>query len=157
MTEINRLSAVDSIQASDLFVAWVQGNGDSRKVAASVLLTFMQDNLTFPDVTGIIEYEVQRAAPSATGFDIAITDTSDNTHLILTPSAGYATGAITLPAVANVIDKQRVLVNCTQQVTAFTVNANGATAVTGEPSALGADDFFTLQYDLATSTWYRIG
>lgn len=157
MPQINRLSAVDSLQGGDLVPIFDQSNGDARKAAMSILQQYMQDNLTFPSFTGVQEYATQRSAPSSTGFNIAVTDGSDNIHLILTPTAGFATGTITLPAVANCVDKQRVLVNCTQQVTALTINGNGATAVTGEPTSLGADDFFTLKFDAQTSTWYRVG
>jgi len=93
---------------------------------------------------------------AATGFTVAITDDSDSTHLILTPVAGYAAGTITLPALGKLVDKQEVLVNCTQAVTTLTIGANGATAVTGAPTTLAANDFFKLKYDAQTSTWYRV-
>ena len=157
MPTINQLSAADSVAAGDLLAAFIQSAGDARKVSMTVLLAFMQDNLVFPEVTGVPEFDTQYAAPSATGFTVAITDSSANTHLILTPTAGYAAGTITLPALANCIDKQEVLVNCTQQVTTLTVDGNGAVAVTGEPASLGADDFFRMKYDITTQTWYRIG
>jgi hypothetical protein len=157
MPTINQLSAADSIVAGDLLPAFIQSAGDARKVSMTTLLAFMQANLTFPSFTGVDAFDTQYAVPSATGFNVAITDSSANTHLILTPTAGYAAGTITLPAVANCIDKQEVLVNCTQQVTTLTVNGNGAVAVTGEPASLGADDFFRLKYDLTTQTWYRVG
>ena len=44
-----------------------------------------------------------------------------------------------------------------QIFTAFVVDGNGATAVTGAPTTLAANAYFKLCYDLATSTWYRIG
>ena len=154
MSTINQLSTIDSLESGDKFVVWDNGNGDSRKVSLSTLLDYMQNGLTFPDAAS---FTTQRAAPSATGFTVAITDGSDDIHLILTPVAGYATGTITLPAVANAVDKQEVLVNCTQAVTTLTVDGNGATAVTGEPSTLAANDFFRLKYDAGTSTWYRVG
>ena len=112
-------------------------------------------NLTFSE-SGI-SYTTQYAAPSSTGFSVQITDGSDNIHLILTPVAGYADGEIVLPAVGNVVDKQEVLVNCTQAVTTLVVDGNGAVAVTGEPSGLSANDFFRLKYDLTVQTWYRCG
>ena len=110
-------------------------------------------------MTGIPQFDSQYAAPSASGFSVTIAPVTagDNVHLILTPTAGYAAGTIILPAVAGVIDKQEVLVNCTQQVTALTINGNGAVAVTGEPTSLGADDFFRLKYDIVVQTWYRVG
>lgn len=156
MPTINKLTRSDEVSAGDVIPVYIQNQGDARGVAVSVLQEYMQESLTFPPATGLQEYVTQYAAPSSTAFDIQIVAGS-NIHLILTPTAGFATGAITLPAVAGLIDKQDVLVNCTQQVTTFTVNANGATAVTGEPSSLGADDFFRLKYDLSTSTWYRVG
>lgn len=160
MTQINKLSAVDLVQAGDQLPIFSTENGDARKAAMSVLLAYMQANLTFPSFSGQGAYATQYSSPSATGFNVTITDGADdntNVHLILTPTAGYATGTITLPPVAGLVDKQEVLVNCTQQVTALTVNGNGATAVTGEPTSLAADDFFRLKYDLPSQTWYRVG
>lgn len=156
MPTINQLSSLDTLASGDQFPVYDQSNGDARKVALSVLLQYMQDNITFPSA-GIAQFVTQYAAPSSSGFNVQITDGSDNIHLILTPTAGYAAGTITLPAVGNVVDKQMVMVNSTQQVTTLTVNGNGAVAVTGEPATLGADDFFTLKYDAVTQTWYRIG
>jgi hypothetical protein len=159
MPEINQLTAVDSLAAGDSFPIFDTSNGDARKVSASALLAYMQANLTFPDVTGVPQFDTQYAAPSSSGFSVTITPVTagNNVHLILTPTAGYAAGTIILPAVAGVVDKQEVLVNCTQQVTALTINGNGAVAVTGEPTSLGADDFFRLKYDAVLQTWYRVG
>lgn len=157
MPTINNLSQVDSLQGSDQLPIYDSSNGDARKSSLSLLLSWLQDNLTFPTFTGKAEFEKQYAAPSSTGFSVSITNSSDNTWLILTPTTTFATGTIVLPATANCIDKQEILVNCTQQVTALTIDGNGATAVTGEPTSLGADDFFKLKYDLSTLTWYRVG
>ena len=159
MPQINQLSAVDQLAAGDNFPIFDTSNGDARKISASALLAYMQANLVFPDVTGVPQFETQYAAPSASGFSVTIAPpaTGDNVHLILTPTAGYAAGTVVLPAVADVVDKQEVLVNCTQQVTALIVNGNGAVAVTGEPTSLGADDFFRLKYDATVQTWYRVG
>ena len=154
---IPQLSAAAALAAGDLLAAFVTANGDNRKVAVSVLQAYMQANLTFPTMTGVVAFATQYNAPSATGFSVAITDSSANTHLILTPLAGYAAGTIVLPAVANAIDKQEVLVNCTEQVTVLTINGNGAAAVRGAPVSLGADDYFRLRYDLTLQTWYRVG
>ena len=155
MSEINQLSASGTLNAGDLLPVFITNNGDARKVAISVLQAYLQSALTF-SVSGI-SYTTRRSAPSATAFNVAITDGSASIHLILTPTAGFAAGTITLPAVANLIDKQEVLVNCTQAVTTLTIAANGATAVTGEPSALAANDFFRLKYDASASAWYRVG
>ena len=151
---IDRLSTLDVVVGGDKLPVGSQSNGDDRKISVTTLQAYMQDNLTFSDATG---FTTQYAAPSATGFSVAITDGSDSIHLILTPVAGYAAGTITLPAVANLEDKQEVLVNCTQVVTTLTIDGNGATAVTGEPTTLAANDFFKLKYDLLSKTWYRVG
>lgn len=153
MSTINQLSSVDTVQAGDQVAVYDASMGDARKAAMTVLLAYMQANLVIAN-TSI--YTTQYAAPSATGFTVAITDADDSIHLILTPVAGYADGAITLPAVLNAIDKQEVLVNCTQAITTLVVNANGALAVTGEPASMSANDFFRLKYDLTTQTWYRV-
>lgn len=156
MPEINRLSAVDELQNGDLMPVYDQSNGDARKAAISVLLAFMQDNLTFPAPVAY-SFETQRSAPNATGFSVSVTDNEKNIHLILTPVAGYASGEIVLPSNLTSVDKQEVLVNTTNQVTAFTLNANGAAGVFGAPTSLGADDFFRMKYDQGTDSWYRVG
>lgn len=160
MTEINKLSAVDAVQAGDSVPIFSVTNGDARRAAMSVLLAYMQANLTFPTFNGQGAYTTQYAVPSVTGFSITITDgDADNTnvHLIMTPMAGFAAGTIILPPVAGLVDKQEVLVNCTQQVTTLTIDGNGATAVMGEPTSLAADDFFRMRYDAITDIWYRVG
>jgi len=119
----------------------------------------MQANLTFT-TQGFGAYVTQYAAPSASGWSVTITDGDDddeNVHLILTPTAGTAAGTIVLPPVASLVDKQEILINCTQSVTTLTVDGNGASSVTGDPATLAINDFFRLKYDLPTTVWYRVG
>lgn len=153
MTTINRLTRTDAVSAGDVVPVYVQNQGDARGAALSVLQAYMQANLQFDNMAP----ETQYSAPSATGFSIQINDNSDSTHLILTPTAGFAAGTLVLPLVSNVVDKQTLLVNTTQAVTALTINRNGATALTGAPTTLAANAFFTIKYDLPTRTWYRVG
>jgi hypothetical protein len=49
-----------------------------------------------------------------------------------------------------------VLVTTTQQITAFTLAINGATAAYGAPLTLAAEDFFRMRFVQATNSWYRI-
>lgn len=159
MTDINQLSAIDTLQAGDLLAIWDVSNSDTRKAALSALLSFMQSNLVFPD-TDTNAFTKQFYAPNATGFSVTITDGDDddnNVWLILTPNASYAAGTIVLPAFTSLRDTQEVLVNCTRQVNALTIDKNGATAVRGAPSSLAADSFFRLKYDAQLKTWYRVG
>jgi len=151
--QIYQLSEVATGSSGQQLPVFDPSKGDTRKISLSTLLAWLQTQLA----VGRPEAVTQYAAPSATGFSVPIKDGPEDVHLILTPAAGYADGEIVLPSAANARDKQLVIVNCTQAVATFVVNANGAIAVTGAPGALLANDFFTLCYDLATSTWYRIG
>lgn len=152
--QINQLSEVSAGSGGQQVPVYDPSQGDTRKISLTTLLAWLQDQLTI----GRLEPVTQYAAPSATGFSVQITDGDEDVHLILTPAAGYADGEVVLPAVANARDKQLVIVNCTQTVVNFVVDGNGATAVTGAPTTIAAaNEFFTMCYDLPTSTWYRIG
>lgn len=156
MSTINQLNAIDSPSASDLLPVYSQSNGDARKLSMANMLAWILANT--PTTSGYQpQFVTQYAAPSSTGFTVTVTDAQSNIWLILTPTAGFATGTIKLPLASNCVDQQEVMVNCTQQVTTLTVDGNGAMAVTGEPATLGADDFFKLRYNQATSSWYRVG
>ena len=148
-----KLTQVSDIEVGDWIVFYDNTQGDYRGIAFSDFLAEMQAALTL----GRAEADTQYSAPSATAFSVQIQDDDKDVHLILTPTAGFAGGEIVLPAPANCRDKQEVTVNCTQAVTAFVVDGNGATAVTGAPTTLAANAFFKLCYDLATDSWYRIG
>jgi hypothetical protein len=140
---------------SDLALIWDSANSDWR-------LSTLQDiaNLFATDESvdaTMKEPASQYAAPVASGSNVLVTDDNKDTHLILTPAATLAELTITLPSSGMARDKQRLLVNCTQQITSLTIATNGATAIYGVPSSLGADDFFTLKYDIVANSWYRIG
>lgn len=147
--EINRLNSIDTLEGGDQLAVWDTSNGDTRKASASVLLSYMQANLNFTN-----SYITQYSAPSATAFNVAIASATSSTHLILTTTAGFAAGTITLPA--GPVDKQELLVNCTQAVTTLTIDG-GSNTVTGAPASLSANDFFRLKYDAVTDVWYRVG
>jgi len=151
MPTINQLTAVDSVQASDLLPIFSQANGDARKTSLTTLAAFIQTLITSTD-----DKRTQYAAPNATGFSVQINNDALSVWLVLTPVAGYAAGTLVLPAVALCVDKQEILVNTTQLVTALTINGNGAT-VSGAPTTLAAGSFFRLRFDGVTDTWYRVG
>ena len=152
MTRIIDLSAQDVLVDADQVPVYSSGNGDARRVPASVLKTYVNKGATAVD-----DKVTQYAAPSASPFTVAITDSSTSIWLVLTPTGTLANGTITLPAVGNCVDRQEILVNCTQAVTTLTVAGNGATAVTGAPTTLAANAFFLMRFDLLTKTWYRVG
>jgi len=152
MTTINQLSAVDAVVSSDQVPIYSSGQGDARKASMSVIKSFVLSGATTSD-----DKVTQYAAPTATGFSVTILDSSGTSvWLILTPLAGYAAGTLVLPAVANCVDRQEILVNTTQAVTTLTINANGATVI-GAPTTLAANAFFRLRFDDVLNVWYRVG
>lgn len=148
--DINQLSRVVP-SAADLMVLWSTANGGTMACSLTQLAALIASLNTASD-----DKVTQYAAPSASGFTVALVDDSDSKWLVLTPTAGFAAGTIKLPALANCVDKQEVLVNCTQVVTALTIDGNGAT-VTGGPTTLAANDFFRLRFDAVADVWYRVG
>jgi len=134
---------------SDLMAVWDSVNSTTRNTSLSSLLTLIQANLTSSKAA--VQYE----APNATGFSLIVnsTDGTDR-HLLIVPAAGYDAGTIVLPS-TGLVDKQTVLVTCTQAVTTLTITS--AKTLYGEPAALSADDFFTLKYDITFDSWYRVG
>jgi len=151
MPTINQLSSTDGLTGGDLFPVYVSESGDARKVAASALKEYVLSDSSVAD-----DKITQYAAPSATGFSVTILNGPDSVWLILLPTAGFAAGTLVLPLLANCVDKQEILVNCTQAITTLTVNGNGAT-VTGAPTTLSANGFFRLRFDGLANVWYRVG
>lgn len=149
MAYIPNLSTTPTLTSSDYFIIAQGNNNNAQRVQATACATFFADYL---NVDGITSYY---AAPSATGFTVTIPDTSANYWLILTPVAGYADGTIVLPSATTATDQQTINVNCTQAVTTLVITSSGGT-ITGAPSTLAANDFFTLRFDAVTLTWYRI-
>lgn len=150
---MSKLSQSDTVASSDWIVLWKNDQGDYRGVSFTDFITALEALMPIGRPEALTQY----AAPAATGFSVTITVGNKDVHLILTPVAGYAAGALVLPAIANLRDKQEITVNCTQAVTTLTINGNGAASVVGAPTTLTANAFFKLCYDLATTNWYRIG
>ena len=146
MSNINQLSTITTLVGGDLLPVWSTNNGDTRRASLTTLTTYMQSALTLPG-----ELTTQYAAPSATAFSVTIS--AGDTWLILTPTGTFANGAIVLPTGA--ADKSTVSVNCTQIVTLLAVTSGNT--VTGAPTTLAANGFFTMRYDAATAAWYRVG
>jgi len=144
MTTINRLSSVDALQASDNFPLYDSSNGDARKVSLSVLSDYVNGE-------GADTKTTQTASPSATGFAVVVT--SGNTYLLLTPVDAYASGTIQFPVA---IDKQEVTVYCSKQLSSLSVTGTSV-SFAGAPESLAAGSFFTMRFDDASDTWYRVG
>lgn len=135
----------DDLAGADLFRLWNTAYGGDAALSLTNLVAYITATLTLGELT------TQYAAPEATGFSVTVSD--GDTWLILTPDAGYAAGTIVLPTGA---DKEEVLVNCTEAVTALTITPATGDTVTGAPTSLSANDCFRLRYDEVMSTWYRV-
>ena len=151
MTTINQLTTMDSVSDGDQVPFFSTNNGDTRKAPFSTLKTYFQTGVTAND-----DKLTQYSAPSATGFSVQVNNASNSVWLILTATGTFAAGTLVLPTLANCVDRQEILVNSTQVVTALTINGNGAT-VTGAPTTLAANSFFRLRFDNVAKVWYRVG
>jgi hypothetical protein len=154
MSSIDKLSRVSTFSTSDLLALFSGALGNDAAATLGTLLTFLQSQLT---AAGI--FITQYAAPNATGFGVLIAPPTNgqSMYLLLTPTAGFAAGTITLPPQASCVDGQELLVSTTQLVTALTVAGNGATAVNGAPTTLAANAFFRMRYDGPAKSWFRAG
>ena len=153
---IERLPLLDTITASTNFAVSVN-NQDYRVLAQTVYDFIVNVNEEFGGGGAISESKtLQYFAPSATGWSVPIESESNSAWLIITPTAGFANGTITLPPVLNVLEGQEVLVNCTQSVGTLSVNGNGANVI-GAPASLVANGFFLLKFEPILKNWYRVG
>jgi hypothetical protein len=150
MTRINQLSAKDTPAAGDQVVLFSTSDGDARRASITALAATIQGLITVND-----DKATQYSAPSASPFTTTVTQSGVSIWLVLTPTGTLAVGTIELPASGVAVDRQEVLINCTQAVTALTVSATGLT-VTGAPSTLAANDTFRMRFDAPTSTWYKV-
>lgn len=149
MPTINQLSSVDTVSSGDLIAVYVPNNGDARKMSINTLLNYFQNTFASPDVF------TQLATPG-TGFNLAVTNSGNNGWILLQPAGTLASGTVTLPLNTVAADGQEITVTTTQQITAFTLAGNGATAVYGAPTTLSAEDFFKMRFYKPTNSWYRV-
>lgn len=148
MTDIRKIPKKDTFAASDDVLVYSNTDNDVRLITYS---NFVQSIQTINN--GLI---TEYASPTSTGFSISVNDGYQNVWLILQPTGTFATGTIVLPAVGNAVDNQEIIVNSTNEVTALTINPNGASAV-GAPTTILANGFFKLKYNSTFKTWYRVG
>jgi hypothetical protein len=151
MTDINQLSTTDTLTAGDLLPIWRANNSDTRKTSLTALTAYMQSALSF----SAGEFVVQYAAPVATAFTVTLVSTDDNQWLIMSPLATYATGTITFPPIASLVDNQEIMIFSTQIVTALTLSGNGAT-IAGSPGFITANGALRFKYNALVSGWYCV-
>lgn len=147
----NPLTRTDTVSSGDLVVLYKTSQGDYRGIPAADFVTYLKTQF------GQVTFSTQNVVVASSGQNVNITDNGGSIWAIIRPAAAYAAMTITLPALANAVDGQEIMVFCTRQITTLTVNGNGAVDVLGEPSALAAEDHFKLRFDYASSSWYRVG
>lgn len=147
----SKLTRTSTVSGGDLVVLYKNGQGDYRGIPESDFVTYLKTQL------GQVTFVTQNVVVAATGQNVNITDNGSNIWAIIRPAAAYAAMTITLPTLATSVDGQEVMVFCARQITTLTINGNGAVDVLGEPSSLGADDYFKLRFDSASNSWFRVG
>ena len=150
MTTINQLSAVSELSLGDQLPVYSTNNGDARKASINTLLALFQEQFASPTVA------TSFYTPT-TGFSIAApTPVSQQQWILLQPAGTLASGTLTLPLNTETADGTEVLVTTTQNITSFTLGANGASSVYGVPGALTAGGSFRVRFYQATNSWYCI-
>jgi hypothetical protein len=150
MPTINQLAGLSQVSGGDQLPIYVPNNGDARKVSVNQLLQYFQTTFASPTVA------VNLFTPG-TGFNVAVpTPVGEQQWIVIQPAGTLAAGTITLPLNTGTPDGTEVLVTTTQQITAFTLAANGAANLYGAPATLAAQDFFRVRFYQATNSWYRI-
>ena len=144
----SKLNRTDEFTSGDLVVLWSGGDYDYRAISKDDFVKALNEVLQ----TG--KPNTQYEGPSANAFTVRIDSGRGDVHLILTPTANFASGAITLPS--SPLDKQLVIVNCTTTITGLSVFAGVGDSVVGQPTTLAANAFFTMKYDLLLKRWYRV-
>ena len=151
MPSINQLNAADQLSGSDLLALYSQANGDARKISLTNLMNWLESQQIATQDNKVTQYAAPLAASTT-----QVRDDQSSVWLILTPAGTIDSATLKLPLVSNCIDRQELLVNCTQIVTVLTIDANGSSVI-GAPTALAANGFFRLRWDAVLKTWYRVG
>jgi hypothetical protein len=150
MPLINQLPVVSQLSSGDQIAVYNTANGDARRVSVNALLQYFQQTFASPTMS------VNLYVPG-TGFNIALpTPATASMWALLQPAGTLATGTVTLPLNSATPDGTEVLITTTQQITAFTLALNGATAAYGDPATLAAEDNFRMRFYQPTNSWYRI-
>jgi hypothetical protein len=150
MPTINQLPLLSPISSGDQLPVYSPNNGDARRTSIGSLLTFFQQSFASPTLS------VNLFVPGS-GFNITVpTPVSQNQWMLLQPAGTLATGTITLPLNTGVPDGTTVLITTTQEITSLTIALNGASAIFGGVSFLGAGTATAIRFYQPTNSWYQI-
>jgi len=150
MPTINQLPVLSPISSGDQLPVYSPNNGDARRTSIGSLLTFFQQSFASPTLA------VNLYVPGS-GFNITVpTPVSQQQWMLLQPAGTLATGTITLPLNTGVPDGTTVLITTTQEITSLTIALNGATALYGGVTFLGAGTATAIRFYQPTNSWYQI-
>lgn len=150
MPTINQLPVLNTISSGDQLPVYSPNNGDARRTSIGSLLTFFQQSFASPTLA------VNLYVPGS-GFNITVpTPVSDDQWMLIQPAGTLATGTITLPLNTGVPDGTTVLITTTQEITSLTIALNGATALYGGATFLGAGTATAIRFYQPTNSWYQI-
>lgn len=150
MPTINQLPVLSTISSGDQLPVYSPNNGDARRTSIGSLLTFFQQSFASPTLA------VNLYVPGS-GFNITVpTPVSNDQWMLLQPAGTLATGTITLPLNTGVPDGTSVLITTTQEITSLTIALNGASAIYGGASFLGAGSATAIRFYQPTNSWYQI-
>jgi len=150
MPTINQLPVLNTVSSGDQLPVYSPNNGDARRTSIGSLLTFFQQSFASPTLS------VNLFVPG-NGFNITVpTPVSNDQWMLLQPAGTLATGTITLPLNTGVPDGTSVLITTTQEITSLTIALNGATALYGGVTFLGAGTATAIRFYQPTNSWYQI-
>ena len=150
MPTINQLPLLAQVSPGDQVPVYSPNNGDARRLPVSALLQYFQQTFASPTLA-------TNVYTPGTGFNLPVpTPVAQQQWMLIQPAGTLATGAVTLPLNTQTPDGTEVLITTTQQITSFTLGANGASQLYGDPTTLAAEDFFRMRFVQATNSWYRI-
>lgn len=145
-----QLSRATSVGTADQVIIVSTRNGDARRLPIGELLSLFEQQFASPTLA-------TNVYTPGTGFNIPVpTPVSQQQWILIQPAGTLAVGSVTLPLNILTPDGTEVLITTTQQITAFTLNANGAAQLYGVPTTLAAEDRFRVRFVVATNSWYRI-
>jgi hypothetical protein len=150
MPTINQLSPLSQVSGGDQLPIYVPNNGDARRVSVTQLLQYFQQTFASPTLATNLYVP-------GTGFNITVpTPVSNDQWMLLQPAGTLATGTITLPLNTGVPDGTTVLITTTQEITSLTIALNGASAIFGAVTSLGAGCATVYRFYQPTNSWYNI-
>jgi hypothetical protein len=150
MPQINQLPVLSTVSSGDQLPVYSPNNGDARRLSIGNLLTFFQQSFASPTLS------VNLYVPGS-GFNITVpTPVSQDQWMLLQPAGTLASGTITLPLNTGVPDGTTVLITTTQEITSLTIALNGATALYGGVTFLGAGTATAIRFYQPTNSWYQI-